>query len=66
MAEIVNNKADIKRIFFLPNVSDKNPANATPIMQPNKADPTNQPSIATFIMNYVFTKPIVPEITAVS
>jgi len=66
MAEIENNKPEAINAFFLPILSDNSPANDTPAIHPTKADETNQPSIAASSANFDFTKPIVPEITAVS
>jgi hypothetical protein len=57
---------DMINEVFLPNLSEISPAIPTPIIQPTKAELTNQPSMTLSSSNLDFTKPIVPEITAVS
>jgi len=66
MADNENRKPDSINEVFLPNRSESSPAKATPIIQPTNAELTNQPSITLSRANLDFTKPMVPDITAVS
>ncbi len=66
IADKENRKPEIINEVFLPNRSESSPAIATPIIQPTNAELTNQPSITLSSSNFDFTKPMVPDITAVS
>src|SRR5699024_3310120 len=66
IVENINRTADHNNPVFLPYLSLKLPAIATPIIQPNRAELTNHPSIAEDIENSSLTKRTTPEITAVS
>ena len=61
-----NMKPDRIITFFRPMRSLKKPDIITPMMQPSKPLLTNHPSSEAVKLNWVFTKPIVPEMTAVS
>lgn len=66
MAETENSTAERIITFFLPYLSAKLPAMLTPIIEPNKAQPTYQPWAIEPRENCSVTSLIVPEITAVS
>ena len=65
-AEAQNNKPDTISDAFRPKRSDISPAIITPMIQPTRAELTNQPSIRVDKANCCLTKLMVPEITAVS
>ncbi len=66
IAETLNSTADIKSVFFLPKKSLITPANATPIIEPTRAQPTYQPLLISLRPNCEHTSAVVPEMTAVS
>ncbi|MCY1551979.1 hypothetical protein D9M68_883470 [compost metagenome] len=64
--ETRKNRAARSITFLRPYRSLKVPAAATPMMQPNRAQLTNQPSMAVSNRNWFTTKESTPDITAVS
>ncbi len=66
IAELEKRIAENNKTIFLPKRSLNFPATATPIIEPTKAQPTYQPVLTSFKLNWAETLPIVPEITAVS
>jgi hypothetical protein len=65
-ADRKNSKADSSRDIFLPNLSLRKPAPATPATHPTSAELTYHPSVIEFNVNCSLTKLSVPEIMAVS
>jgi hypothetical protein len=65
-ADARNNMADRIRTIFRPYLSLSLPEKLTPMIQPSKAQLTNQPSLTGLRLKSVFTRLMVPEITAVS
>ena len=58
--------AAISIVFFLPRKSLSNPAMATPMIEPIKAQPTYHPLEMSSSPNWELTSAVVPEMTAVS
>src|SRR5512140_3543117 len=59
-------RAESNSIFFRPKRSLSVPAPITPTIQPTSAELTTHPSMTASRENWLFRKPIVPEMTAVS
>ena len=66
MAEMLNIRAEMSIVFFLPRKSLRMPAIATPAIEPMSAQPTYQPFDISVSENWSATIRVVPEMTAVS
>ena len=66
MAETENIRAAMNIVFLRPRKSLSMPATITPMIDPMRAQPTNQPSRPVDRPNWALTISVVPEITAVS
>ena len=66
IADNKNKIAAITRGIFLPILSLKGPANATPATHPARAEETKNPTSAAVRLNCFSTNGMTPEITAIS
>ena len=66
IADNKNNIAAMTRGIFLPMLSLKEPANATPATHPARAEETKKPTSAADKLNCFSTNGITPDITAIS